>query len=121
MKILVCDDDPVCLAVIRRKLEGEKDVEVVLAKDGWEAMQQLSGGHTFDLVITDIHMPHHTGDQILAFIRHELKSNLPIIMFSADGEEEVVAMAKKEGVDTFIKKPVKPDEILKAVKKLVRI
>lgn len=120
MKILVCDDDPVCVALIRRKLEGEKDVEVKIANDGLEAMQQLTGGNTFDLVITDIHMPHHTGDQILAFIRRDLKSKLPIIMLSVDGEEEVVAMAKREGVDTFIKKPVKPDEILKAVRKLCR-
>jgi len=92
----------------------------VVAKDGHEAMSQLSSGNKFDLVITDIHMPHHTGDQVLAFIRRDLKSKLPIIMLSADGEEEVVAMAKREGVDAFIKKPVKPDEILKAVRKLVK-
>ena len=120
MRILVCDDDLVCLKVIQRKLEAERDLHVTLAHDGKEAMQKLSSGDGFDLIITDIHMPYFSGDQVLNFIRNDQGKKTPVIMLSADGEEEVIAMAFKEGVDAFIKKPVKPDEILKAVKRFAK-
>jgi CheY-like chemotaxis protein len=121
MKILLCEDDPVCATIIQRKLEREKGVEVFLARDGNEAMKNLTSGNAFDLIITDIHMPHFSGDQILEFVRQDLRWKTPIIMLSADVEEEVVALAMKEGVDAFMKKPVKPDEILKTIKKLVKV
>src|SRR4051812_17508487 len=110
MNILVCDDDQACLRIIQRKLESE-NLSVFLAKDGEEAMQKLKLSH-FDLVITDIHMPYHSGDAVVRMIRSDLKKNTPIIMLSADGEEEVIAMAMKEGVNAFIKKPVRPDDLM---------
>jgi CheY-like chemotaxis protein len=120
MKILLCEDDPVVVKVIQRKLEEEKNIEVIVAKDGQEAMRNLTSGNSFDLIITDIHMPHFSGDQILGFIRDDLRWTTPIIMLSADVEQEVIDLAMKQGVDAFIKKPIKPDDILKAVKRVVK-
>jgi CheY-like chemotaxis protein len=104
MKILVCEDDLVVLKVIQTALENDS-VEVTLVKDGTKALELLRE-NTFDLIITDIHMPHHNGDEVLNLVRIDQKKNTPIIMISSDTEEEVIAMALKQGVNEFIKKPI---------------
>jgi DNA-binding response OmpR family regulator len=118
MKALVCDDDIACLRIIQRKLESENHI-VFTAKDGEEGLRKLRE-FDFDVVITDIHMPFHSGDELVSFIRNEQKKNTPIIMLSSDGEEEIVALAFQQGVDAFIKKPVKPDDLMKTVRKVVK-
>src|SRR5688572_25905377 len=109
-RILLCEDDLVSLKIVERILKDNL-FEVTLAKDGYEAVQQIDKGH-FDLVITDIHMPHYSGDEILKRIRTGSK-NVPVIMLSVDTAEEVIALALRQGVDEFIKKPVKSSDLLK--------
>jgi CheY-like chemotaxis protein len=84
--------------------------EVVVAKNGREALQLLRDQH-FDLVVTDIHMPYHNGEAILHLIRQEQRKTIPIIMMSSDGDEDVIAHAKKQGVNEFVKKPIKSVEV----------
>ncbi|MBI1769743.1 MAG: response regulator [Bacteroidetes bacterium] len=121
LKILICDDDEAVLSVVRFKLLKDNIGEVFTARDGDEAMKQLRE-QDFDLVITDIHMPYHDGGQVLNLIRDEQKKKTPIIMLSSDAEEEVIAMAKKQGVDEFIKKPLRSaDYVASRVKKLLHL
>ncbi len=121
IKILVCDDDEAVLGLVRFKLLKDNIGEVFIARDGQEALRQLQE-QDFDLVITDIHMPHHDGGQVLNFIRVEQQKNTPIIMLSSDAEEEVIALAKKQGVNEFVKKPLKSaDDVAKRVRKLLHL
>ena len=78
-------------------------------------MEYLNSGTSFDLIITDIHMPHYNGDDILRVVREEQKKNTPIVMLSSDGEEEVIKMALKQGVNDFIVKPVDATRLIKKV------
>ncbi|RAV98464.1 response regulator [Pseudochryseolinea flava] len=118
MKALVCDDDIACLRIIQKKLESENLI-VFTAKDGEEGLRKLKE-FDFDIVITDIHMPFHSGDELVSFIREKQKKATPIIMLSADGEEEIIALAFQQGVDAFIKKPVKPDDLIRTVRKVAK-
>jgi DNA-binding response OmpR family regulator len=118
-RILLCEDDPLSLQIIERSLKDNK-FEVVSARDGFEAVQQIDKSN-FDLVITDIHMPHHTGDEILKRIRSGHDKNIPVIMLSIDSAEEVIALAFKEGVNEFLKKPVKTADLVKKVKRLLNL
>ena len=81
MKILVCDDDMVLLRMLELRLKDENWGEVVVARNGREALDLLRDQH-FDLVITDIHMPYFKGEDILNLIRKEQRKNTPIIMMS---------------------------------------
>src|SRR5688572_29558243 len=119
MKILVCEDDEVVLKVIQVALENQP-AETTYAKDGRQALDLLKSGHRFDLVITDIHMPYHNGDEILTLIREDQKKNTPIIMISSDDEEEVIQLALKSGVNEFIRKPIDADKFHKKVKKYIK-
>lgn len=118
MKILVCEDDVVVLKVVQLALEQEK-FEVVPAKDGKQAFQQLQSADDFDLIITDIHMPYHNGDEILKWVRIDQQRKTPIIMLSSDGDEEVIKLALKQGINEFIVKPVDAKDLIKKVKKLL--
>ncbi|AYB34418.1 response regulator [Chryseolinea soli] len=118
MKILVCEDDAIVLKVVQLALEQEK-FEVVLAKDGKQAFQQLQSANDFDLIITDIHMPYRNGDEILKWVREDQQRKTPIIMLSSDGEEEVIKLALKQGINEFLVKPVDAKDLIKKVKKLL--
>jgi CheY-like chemotaxis protein len=118
VKILVCEDDLVSLKMIEAILLDQK-FDVILAKDGLEAIRQVDKGG-IDLVITDIHMPYHSGDEVLKRIRSGQFKDTPVIMLSVDAHEEVIALAKREGVNEFIKKPVKRDDLQKKVKRLLK-
>jgi CheY-like chemotaxis protein len=118
MKVLVCEDDIVVLKVIQVALENER-VEGVYVKDGQRAIELLQK-NSFDLIITDIHMPYYNGDDVLKLVR-EQKRNTPIIMISSDNEEEVVSLALRSGVNEFISKPLDPEKLTKTLKKYIAV
>ena len=118
LKVLVCEDDDVVLKVIQVAL-SECNVHAVFAKDGREALRLLNEMNDYGLIITDIHMPYHNGDEILQLVRVDQKKDTPIVMISSDAEEEVVALALKSGVDEFISKPVDPAKLMRKIKKFL--
>jgi len=117
MKVLVCDDDIIVLKVVHVVMEME-GIEAVYVKDGRKAIQHLQDD-TFDLIITDIHMPHNNGDEILKLVREEQQKDTPIVMISSDTQEEVVALALKQGVTQFIKKPIDATSLHQQLKKFL--
>ena len=118
MNILVCEDNEVERKVIEMALAGHHHVNVHYARDGRKALQLLSSTE-FDLIITDIHMPYHNGDEILDFIRQQQKLDTPIVMISSDRQEEVIKLALKLGVNEFIEKPIDPDSVKKKIMKFL--
>ncbi|HEY0654787.1 MAG TPA: response regulator transcription factor [Chryseosolibacter sp.] len=119
MKILICDDDEALVSMIRFKLTKENLGDVVVAPDGRDAKVKLSE-NKFDLVITDIHMPFHSGLEITTFIREELKQDTPIIVLSAEGLENTVLQAFEIGANDFITKPFSPSELAVRVKRILK-
>ena len=117
MKVLICEDDPIVVTLLTIILRKKK-IEPVCVTDGRQALQQLRE-NSFDLIITDIHMPYHNGDEVLSLVRNEQGKQTPIIMMSSDTEEEVINLALKLGVNYFLKKPLKETEVEKAIKKFI--
>jgi DNA-binding response OmpR family regulator len=119
MKILICEDDSVVVKVIQVALANE-NMNGVFVDDGRKALRLLRENNDFDGIITDIHMPFNNGDEILHLVREEQKSDIPIIMISSDTQEEVIALALKLGVDSFIGKPLDPKELSRIFRKVFR-
>jgi len=118
MRVLVCDDDEVVLKVVELTLQ-QQNVETVLVRDGMQALEQLRKDRHFDLIITDIHMPYYTADDVLNLVRKEQGKQTPIIIVSSDGEDEVITYALKQGVNDFIVKPVSSEKLLKKIKPFI--
>jgi DNA-binding response OmpR family regulator len=118
MKILVCDDDEALMSMMRFKLTRDNIGEVFKARDGREAMSMIKETE-FDLIITDINMPFHSGLEITAFVRNELKRSTPIIVLSADGPEDTVLQALGLGANDFMTKPFNPVDLEVRIKQIM--
>lgn len=95
------------------------DVVCIEAGDGAEAIKKLAAG-PYDIVLTDINMPLLDGLKLISHIRGEPQiSKLPIVVITTEAAEADRARALKLGADAYLVKPVKAQEVLDAVAKLL--
>ncbi|HEX9842497.1 MAG TPA: response regulator, partial [bacterium] len=84
--LLVVDDDPDILRVVRFYLSKQKYL-VHTAESGREAMAVLEREPDVELILSDVMMPHMSGlDLLMAVREHPRFSDIPIILISAEGE-----------------------------------
>lgn len=108
MRLLVVDDHPMMVKMLRNILRQLGFNNVVTAEDGAKALEIIRS-EKIDLVITDWNMPEMSGLELLHAIREDDSSKeIPVIMVTAEGLEENVVEAVKTGVDNFIVKPFAP-------------
>ncbi|OUS26253.1 hypothetical protein A9Q99_18650 [Gammaproteobacteria bacterium 45_16_T64] len=118
-RILVADDQLVMRNMFKSILSPE-GYDLVLACDGKEAYQ-LATGSDFDLVITDLYMPHLNGIELTTKLRAlKVYSGKPILIVSTEGAAGKKAEGKQAGATGWIVKPVSGDILLPAVRKLMR-
>jgi DNA-binding response OmpR family regulator len=91
--------------------------EVILTRNGKEAIETLKENDV-DLTITDIMMPFASGIEILSAIK-SMGKDVPVIMLSSMGQEEVVLNAFDLGASDFIVKPFSPSELMLRVKRFL--
>jgi DNA-binding response OmpR family regulator len=117
MTVLVVDDEPRLVDVVRMNLEVE-GYRVVEAANGYEALDRLKEDLP-DLVILDVMMPELDGFETLRRIR--AISNIPVIMLTVRNEESDRIRGLEIGADDYISKsPFSPRELLTRVKALLR-
>ena len=119
MLILAADDQPMILKSIEYKLI-EVGFEVLSASNGQEAIDFFDS-HQPDLAIIDLNMPIKSGYEVIDYIRTALSSNIPIIIMSGENEEQIIIEVFNMGVDDYIEKPVRINEVIVRVKRLLNI
>jgi two-component system, OmpR family, response regulator ResD len=115
-KVLIVDDESQIRAVVRLYLEKEGFL-VEEAANGQDALHLLAE-QTFDLLILDLMMPQVDGWQVCRQVRQ--KSNLPIIMLTARGEEFDRVLGFELGTDDYLVKPFSTRELVARVKALLK-
>ena len=115
--ILVCEDDFAIKTMISTKLKQE-NYSVHTAQNGQEALN-LMEKQQIDLVISDIMMPEMDGYEFVQTLR-ETKHALPILMITAKSQLESLEAAFKLGVDDYMVKPLRLEELVLRVKALLR-
>ncbi len=113
--ILAVDDDPVNVQVVANYL-AYKNVTVVTAREGRQAIGLIENGTIPDLVLLDIMMPRMSGYEVCRWIRQRYTSSeLPVIMLTAkDGPRDLV-QGFAEGANDYLAKPLVKDELLARV------
>jgi two-component system chemotaxis response regulator CheY len=111
MKILVVDDERDIQTLFEqrfRKEIRENLLEFVFAFSGEDALIYLNQHeHEAVLILSDINMPGMSGLELLDQIKQKYKKPPPIVMMiTAYGDQENLAMAKRLGADDFLTKPV---------------
>lgn len=115
-RLLITDDDPAILGLIRAILEPE-GFEIAEAHNGIEAVEAVEHSD-FDLLILDIMMPEMDGLEACRRIRQF--SDVPIIFLSAKDEEADTVIGFALGADDYITKPFKPRELTARVRARLR-
>ena len=111
MKILIADDSPTIVEVMRFLLESQGH-EVVSASDGIEAISQTYLTSP-DLVLLDIEMPKMTGYQVCRLLKSdEATRNIPIIILTSRGQKKDRFWGLSTGADDFITKDFESEDDL---------
>ncbi|MBZ0153723.1 MAG: sigma-54 dependent transcriptional regulator [Planctomycetes bacterium] len=106
--MLLADDEPLSREFLQEALQAF-GCEVTAVVDGREAMQALERGG-FDLVVTDLKMPHADGLEVLAQAKR-LDAALPVVLVTAHGTMHTAVQAMRKGADDILEKPVVLDEL----------
>jgi len=107
-RILLVEDDPEMLALVREHLEGEGHAVVPLGH-GVEAIARLRT-EDFDMVLTDLRLPDLDGMEVLRVSR-ETHREIPVILITAFGTIETAIQAIRQGAYDFVTKPFALAEI----------
>ncbi len=118
-KILVVDDEPDILDVLRYNLE-KADFEVLTAEDGERALE-MARSERPSLVVLDLMLPGMEGEEVCRLLRQgEETRATPILMLTAKGQEVDRIVGLELGADDYVVKPFSPREIVLRVKAILR-
>ncbi len=115
-RILVVDDEPLYLRLLKVNLELE-GYQIITASDGIEALEVVSQNMP-DLIILDVVMPKLDGITVMQRIRQF--SNVPIILLTALGEEQDRVKGLNIGADDYVVKPFSATELVARVRAVLR-
>jgi len=116
IKILWADDEIEHLKAQIHFLEA-KGYQIDQVTNGYDAIEKVKD-NSYDLVFLDEHMPGISGLETLPQIK-ELQSELPVIMITKNEEENIMDEAIGSQIADYLIKPVKPNQILLSIKKIV--
>jgi DNA-binding response OmpR family regulator len=114
--ILVVDDEPIVRDVIVRYLNRD-GFETLEAADGEDARRLIETGNP-SLVVLDVMLPGVDGLELCRWIRG--RSDLPVIMLTARGEESDRIVGLELGADDYVTKPFSPRELTSRVRTVLR-
>jgi DNA-binding response OmpR family regulator len=115
-KVLVIDDEPQIVRVLRGYLESA-GFKVVVAYNGSEAIAAFRH-EAPDLIVLDLTMPDVDGLDVARTVRRE--SEVPIIMLTARVEETDRLIGLELGADDYVAKPFSPREVVARVRAVLR-
>ena len=108
--VLVADDDPDILALVRFRLERD-GYEVLSAPDGETALD-LALARTPDLAVLDVMMPRLDGYELTRRLReHGPTTGIPIILLTARVQEPDLERGFEAGADDYVTKPFSPQAL----------
>jgi DNA-binding response OmpR family regulator len=114
--VLVVDDEPVVREVVVRYLQRD-GFDTLEASDGVAARSLIEGAR-LDLVVLDVMLPGTDGLSLCRWIRG--RSDLPVILLTARGEEADRIVGLELGADDYVTKPFSPRELSARVRTVLR-
>ncbi len=119
MRLLVCEDNKLVVKTLSVVLEKD-GFKVDIAEDGNKAFEFLHKT-VYDLVLVDIHLPFHSGLEIIKFIRSDLKQKTPVLVFTAFSDQEVQSQAREMEIDEYIVKPFNPSDLIRKIRSILKL
>lgn len=121
MKVLVIDDSPTIVELVRHVVGTLGKYDVVVAYDGAQGLERFYEEQP-DCVIADVNMPHLDGYQLVRCIRGDSRTaHTPLIILSAmtEGNDRLTGLLS--GVDEYVAKPFKNSNLAATIERVLRI
>ncbi len=120
MNFLLVDDSAIIRKMVKIALKKVFKGEILEAGDGLEALNVLTM-NPIDLIICDINMPNMDGMEFLSRVKEtDDFKEIPVIMLSTEQGEEDIKEAMERGAAAYLKKPVKPDVLIKTIYEVIK-
>ena len=117
--ILIIDDHEAVRLLLGLTLR--KQFNVVTKKDGIEGLAWLAAGNIPDLIMLDMQMPRLNGLEFLKQVRSSgMFRKIPVLLVSANNNEDEIAMSHDLGIFAFIRKPFNPITLKEKVMQAIR-
>lgn len=115
-RILIAEDDEINYLLLTKMLSPYKNLELIRARNGKEAVDIFTNDNKFDLILLDIKMPIMNGFEALEHI-HKIKTTIPIIAQTAFSSGDDVKMITKSGFTDYILKPINREKLFELMNK----
>jgi two-component system, NarL family, invasion response regulator UvrY len=119
IKILIADDHAVVREGLKHILSEMPDMVVAGEAGRGQEVLEKANKNKYDLILLDIAMPGRDGLEILKELKLQLPQ-LPVLILSMFPEEQYALRALKSGASGYLTKDSIPDELIKAIRKIVR-
>lgn len=117
-RLLIVDDEADLAEMIKFRMENN-GYEVLLAHDGQAALE-MARKENPDLIILDLMLPKMDGYKVCGLLKKDSRySHIPIIIFSAKGQEDDMKLGRELGADAYITKPFEPQVLLGKIDELI--
>jgi len=112
-KILICEDNQLAMNLLSFILEKE-GFKPDTAEDGNKALTFLQET-VYDLILMDIHLPFHSGLEVIKYLRSNLKMKTPVLVLTAFSDLQMQRQAGELGISGYIVKPFDPSELIRQI------
>jgi DNA-binding response OmpR family regulator len=120
-KVLVIDDNPTIVELIKYAVNLQRGYHVLVAYDGVQGLESVYREHP-DCVIIDVKMPRMDGYQLVRSLRGDARTaDIPMIILSAMTREQDQMTGLLSGVDEYLTKPFKPSALNGAIERVLRL
>lgn len=118
-QILVADDDPAILRLVKAIVEKE-GFTVVMARDGREAYKALQSNDSFVAAIFDVVMPHIQGTELARYMQSEKRlMKIPVMMMTAEQNPKLSSDSFAAGAVVFLPKPFTTNQLQVMLRMLI--
>ena len=114
---MIAEDNERILNILKIWL-GKRGHEVFAAENGLQAKKTLQT-QDVDLLITDINMPYMTGTELVEWWCGENQSDKPVMMLSANCDQNTTGRQMKKYNVTFCKKPFSPQKLIEKIEQVL--
>jgi signal transduction histidine kinase len=118
-KVLVVDDNNLNLKVAKRLLEPYKcDIELI--SSGFEALEKITSGEKYDLILLDDMMPKMSGKETFDKLKAIPEFKIPVVALTANAISGMKEEYLKYGFNDYLSKPIEKDELNRVMKKYLK-
>jgi DNA-binding response OmpR family regulator len=119
-RILVVEDDEQ-IAYLLQFMLAREGFQIVIARDGDEALQKVAEPPHPDAVLLDVMLPYRSGFEVIRLIRaNPALAHIPLIMLTAKSAEADIVRALDAGATDYILKPFQPVELVARLRRHLR-